>query len=388
MKQPVLYLDCPTGLSGDMLVAALLDCGLEIADWERELKRLALPEWQLESRRVTKNGLAAHKIEFRCPEEHQHRHLSDILPLIQQAGLPAPATALAEKAFHLLAEAEAAAHGCSVEEVHFHEVGAMDAILDICGTALALHQLKVGQVYCAPLPLSGGFVDCAHGRMPVPTPATLNLLQGFELYDSGLMGEIITPTGAALLKALAVRQQKPSFRLAAIGLGAGNRDLPLPNILRACLGEMSSPEEESDQVEVLHCNLDDSTGEMLGYLLPRLLAAGARDACYTPIYMKKGRPAWQLQVIAAPGMADSLAQLIFAESSGIGLRVSRERRITLPRQLRTVDTPYGAVRVKIAGNNIAPEYEDVAAAAEAHHLPFKVVLRQVLALVCGEEEEA
>lgn len=385
MPKNLLYLDCSSGVSGDMLVAALLDCGLQPHQLTDHLNRLALDGWRLESSRVHKNGLAAHKIEFICPPQQQHRHLAAILALIGAAQLPPDAANLAETAFRLLAEAEAAAHGCPVEQVHFHEVGAADAILDICSVALALHLLSVEQVYCSELPLSSGFVDCAHGRIPVPAPATLNLLQGFRFFDSGLTGELITPTGAALLKAMGARQGKPHFTLKRSGIGAGSRDLPQqPNVLRALLGE--TEQETQQQVEVLHCNLDDSPGEILGHIIPLLLEAGALDVCYTPLMMKKNRPGWQLQVITTADYTHSLAQLIFRETSGIGLRVSREQRITMPRQIRSIATPYGPINVKFSGNNAAPEYEDVAAAARRSGVPYKEVLQQTLAALTKEHQ--
>ena len=407
MSEKILYLDAPSGLSGDMLLAALCACGVDESLLQQQLAALELPGWHMQSCTVLKNGLAAHKIDFICAEEHSHRHLPLILGMIERAKLPPRAQALAVRAFTLLAEAEAEAHGCGVAEVHFHEVGAADAILDICGVALALDILDIKRVYCSPLPLSGGFVECAHGRIPVPAPATLNLLRGYNLYDSGLMGELITPTGAALLKAMDAVQQKPAFALHRVGLGAGNRDLPIANVLRALLGTIlplcdiaqdSAAQEEApddgdlpadikrDEVDIITCNIDDSGGEALAHLLPLLLQAGALDACYIPLMMKKGRPAWQLQVIAPPALTRSLAALIFAESSDIGLRLRRESRLLLPRRNRRIHTAYGVINVKVCGNNIAPEYEDVAQAAAAAGLPFKEVYRQALCQAAKEDE--
>jgi uncharacterized protein (TIGR00299 family) protein len=389
MESKVLYLDCPTGLAGDMLLAALCDCGADEALLQEQLKRLDLPGWSMESRQVQKNGFKARRIVFQCPDEHKHRHLSDITCLIEAAKLPPKAAALACRAFSLLAGAEAEAHGCAVKEVHFHEVGAADAILDICGTALAISYLGVTRVYCSSLPLSGGFVECAHGRLPLPAPATLNLLRGFSFYDSGLIGELITPTGAALLCALQAEQRRPAFTLQTVGSGAGNRDLPLPNIVRAFLG-LSEAENfalAADEVDVLSTNIDDATGEILGYLLPLLLKAGALDACYMPLVMKKGRPAWQLQVVCLPALSEKLAELILAESSALGLRIRREQRRLLPRFSRRVIIPGGEITVKISANSIAPEYEDVARVAQESSLPFQEVYRQAQLAAQPQEEE-
>jgi len=408
MGEKILYLDTPSGLSGDMLLAALCDCGVDESLLQQRLAGLELPGWQMHSRAVQKNGLAAHKIDFICADEHSHRHLPQIRSMIEQAKLPPRAEKLACRAFTLLAEAEAEAHGCDIAEVHFHEVGAADAILDICGVAIALDMLDIARVYCSPLPLSGGFVECAHGRIPVPAPATLNLLRGYSLYDSGLTGELITPTGAALLKAMDALQQKPAFSLHRVGLGAGNRDLPIANVLRALLGlaqpvcampqdgltQTSLPDKENlpgniqrDEVDIITCNIDDSSGEALAHLLPLLLRAGALDACYLPLTMKKDRPAWQLQVITPPALTEPLAALIFAESSGIGLRLRRESRLLLPRQNKCIATAYGDINVKFCGNNIAPEYGDVAQAAAAAGLPFKEVYRQVLCEAAQNKED-
>ena len=391
MENKLLYIDCPTGLAGDMLLAALIGCGVDEVWLKGQLRRLELPGWRMESAQALKNGLAARRVVFHCPEEHIHRHLPDIMALIAAAALPPAAAALACRAFTLLAEAEAEVHGCTVSEVHFHEVGAADAILDICGVALAVENLGVSEVYCSPLPLSGGFVECAHGRLPVPAPATLNLLRGYSFYDSGLLGELITPTGAALLRALEARQRRPAFTLETLGLGAGSRDLPLPNIVRALLGragELSPANPATDEVDVLSANIDDATGELLGHLLPLLLEAGALDACYIPLLMKKGRPAWQLQVICPPALSEGLARLILAESSALGLRLRREQRVVLPRQSRLVSTAAGEVAVKISGNTVAPEYEDVARAARASGLPFKEIYRQAQAAARPPEEKA
>lgn len=388
MSGKLLYLDCPSGLAGDMLLAALCACGADEALIREHLAALTLPGWRMESRSVIKQGLTARKIDFICEEQHSHRHLTEILSKIKQAHFPPQAHTMACRAFTLLAEAEAEAHGCSVDEVHFHEVGAADAILDICGVALALDLLDVQAVYCAPLPFADGVIYCEHGCIPAPAPATLNLLRGFSFYDSGLTGELITPTGAALLRAMEAKQTKPAFTLEAVGLGAGNRELPIANILRVLLGSSigAIPDDlQRDEVDMLTCNIDDSTGEALGHLLGQLLQAGALDACYIPLTMKKGRPGWQLQVLCPPALTGSLAALVFAESSAIGLRVRRESRLLLPRVSRNLTTPQGEIGVKISGNNIAPEYEDVARAAEHSGQPFKEIYRQALCQAVQEE---
>ncbi|MCL1975459.1 MAG: nickel pincer cofactor biosynthesis protein LarC [Firmicutes bacterium] len=389
MPEKILYIDCPTGLAGDMLVAALCDGGADIANLKMQLDKLALKGWHMESKKVLKNGLAACQIKFHCAQENEHRHLHDIISMIEKAGLPTRAARIACRTFFLLAEAEAKAHGCSLEEVHFHEVGAVDAILDICAVALAIEDLGISKVYCSLLPHSEGFVECAHGRLPLPAPAVLNLLSGYSFFASGLSGELITPTGAALLTALKAQQFFPSFTLEAVGLGAGNRDLPVPNILRVLWGHNGAKEYTwvMDEVDVLTANIDDAGGEVMGYLLPLLLEAGALDACFSPLIMKKGRPAWQLQVICSPHLTDTLAEVVLSESCTLGLRMRREQRRLLSRSSRIVITPQGKIKVKISGNSIAPEYEDVAKAARANSLPFQKLYRQAQLIACQEEEE-
>lgn len=383
----ILYLDAASsGLAGDMLFAALLDAGADFDSLLARLRGLPLDSWRIDYSRVRQHGLEAADIAIHYPPQHIHRHLEDILAIIAAAGFPPRAEAVACRAFELLAAAEATAHGCDKEQVHFHEVGAVDSILDICGVALAADALDIGAVYASALPLSQGFVDCEHGRLPVPAPAALHLLRGWPLSASDLMGELVTPTGAALLRALEAQPKLPDFTLCAVGQGAGKRQLPRPNILRALVGETAAapiagagPGFSYDQVDVIEANIDDSSGEMLAALWDRAFALGAKDMCYTPLLMKKGRPAWQVQLIVPWGEAARFAPLLFAETSAIGCRCRSEQRILAPRRSIAADTAYGPIAVKISGQNIAPEADSVQAAAARHNTPFKQVYQAALA---------
>ncbi|MDO4732760.1 MAG: nickel pincer cofactor biosynthesis protein LarC [Bacillota bacterium] len=381
----LLYIDAPTGLAGDMLLAGLLDCGAELEPILRELRKLDLGPWELKAEKISQHGIMAMQVDIEYPHQHQHRHLSDIRKLIQDAGFPPAAEERALLTFQILAQAEAAAHGCDIEEVHFHEVGAVDSILDICAVSLALHQLQVEQVYCSELPLSRGWVDCAHGRLPVPAPAVANLLLGMKVHGSTLEGELITPTGAALLKAMGAKQiPPPAFGILCHGRGAGHRELSQPNAVHLILGDSERRVYHRDVVDVLRTNIDDSSGETLAVLWEKAFAMGAMDMCYSPLLMKKGRPAWQLQMIVPEGQADKFACLIFAETGSIGCRVNRERRLVAERNIINVYTQYGKVAVKISGNNIAPEAESARAAAAQAGVPFKEVYAAALTAAYSE----
>lgn len=365
-----------------MILAALIGCGADFNYIRQQLSSLALPDWQMDYLQTQKNGIAAGKMAISYQASSTHCHLPQIEQIIKKAKLPAKAESLALATFRLLAQAEAAAHGCSSEKVHFHEVGATDAILDICGAALALDVLAIDAVYASPLPLSHGYVDCAHGRLAVPAPAVLQLLQGSSLVHSHLEGELITPTGAAILRASLAADgfRPPQFSLEKIGLGAGQKDLSMPNILRALLGQC----QEQDGVDILTCWLDDCQGEFLGHLWQKVaVAEGFLDMAYSPVFMKKGRPGWQLTVIAKAGQGSQLAQLIMQETTTIGLRIQREQRLIQPRQNLQVDTDYGKIKIKISGQgerqNIAPEYESCAAAATAFDIPLKTIYQAAIA---------
>jgi uncharacterized protein (TIGR00299 family) protein len=382
----VVYLDCFAGASGDMLLASLLHAGVPLDGLRAVLQALPLDGYAIETTEVVRQGIAGLRFEVRVDAERQpHRHLADIEALIQGAGdaLHVRARVRALAVFRRLARAEAKVHGTTPDEVHFHEVGAVDSIVDIVGFAVALELAGVEEVYASPLPLGRGFVRAAHGVLPLPAPATLEILaeSGAPTVAVDVEGETVTPTGAAILSEVA-RFKRPDLRLIRVGYGFGKHEgFPWPNAVRACLGETRVGNHE--RVVLLECNLDNVTGEALGYAMERLFAAGALDVWFTPIQMKKNRPAVVLSVIAAPAEADRLAEVVLRETPTLGLRWMDVERRTAERRTETVRTPWGEVRVKVKvldGEVVQrrPEYEDCARIAREHGIPLEDVVRAAL----------
>jgi uncharacterized protein (TIGR00299 family) protein len=376
------YFDCFSGASGDMVLGACIDAGADIAALTSSLARLGVGGYRLEANPIKKQGFRATRATVRVEEASPpHRHLSHILKIIETAGLSEQTTSRASAIFRRLAEAEAVAHGSTVERVHFHEVGAVDAIVDIVGACLALEQLEIDEVHCSAIPTGHGTVTCAHGVMPVPAPGTAELLKGVPIAACDEPGELTTPTGAAILTTLAKAfGPMPAMTVASIGYGAGHRDgQTRPNLLRLVIGTVANP-AQTDEVAVLEANLDDATPEAIGYVLEKALQAGALDAFAAPIYMKKNRPAVMVTILAEPLRQAAFEELLFRETTTFGVRSYRAQRQKLERTHVTVDTPYGPIRVKVGsrGGQVvtrSPEFEDCRAAAEAH----QVALREVIA---------
>ncbi len=379
----LLYLDPFSGVSGDMFLGLLIDLGLTERDLLAGLAPLALPGWRIECRREHRRGLAGSRVLVHCAEEHPHRTWADIDQMLAHAPLEPPVRALARRIFRRLGEAEAAVHGIALEKVHFHEVGALDSIIDIVGAAVGLTRLAPQQIVCAPLPLGHGLVATGHGRYPLPAPATAELLRGAPVTSGDCAQELVTPTGAAIIAEVASFGPMPAMTLGRIGYGVGSRDLPdRPNLLRGFLGTLESGGLESDEVTVLESHLDDSNPEWLGGLLERLLAAGALDAGFAPLQMKKNRPGLCLTVVAPPQQESALARLILRESSASGLRLRRERRLKLRREAATVETALGPARIKLLYDGsellrITPEFDSCRELAAASGTPLPAVYRQV-----------
>ena len=374
----IAYLDCFSGISGDMLLGALVDAGLAIEDLRADLAKLPLSDYEVTAERVTKGVIAGTLVKVETGHEHAHRGLADILEIIGKADLPAEVSGPARRAFERLAEAEARVHGSSVEEVHFHEVGAVDAIVDIVGAFCGLHRLGIEKVYASPLPLGGGWVDTAHGRLPVPAPATVELLRGVPSYGGPVEAELVTPTGAAIVTTAAEAfGLMPPMTIRAVGCGAGKRDLAHPNLLRLFLGEPATRPLEQ-QLSLIETNIDNMNPELFGHVMETLLEAGALDVYYTPIVMKKSRPATLVSVLAEPPLVDTLSEILFRETTTLGLRVTEVSRRCLEREWKEIETEWGPVRVKIGRLNgevvnVAPEYEDCARLAREKGIPAKVV---------------
>ena len=383
----ILYLDCYAGISGDMTVGALLDLGVPLDHLHTELDKLGLPSgsYQLSTSRTERRHLPALKFDVTVHDHHTHRHYAGIDAMIAGSALPEPVKVCARSVFRRLAEAEATVHGVTVAEVHFHEVGAVDSIVDIVGTAICLEYLHVESIHCSALPLGSGFVETAHGRLPVPAPATAELLQGLPVHGGCGPGERVTPTGAAIVAALATGfGAQPEMLLDKVGSGAGGKDFPdCPNIVRAFLGRKAETEASADEVTVVEANIDDSTPELLGYAMERLFEAGALDVFFTSIQMKKNRPGVQISFLCQRHLLDLLAELLLTETSAIGLRYYRAGRIILRRQLLERQTEFGPVRFKqIFDNNgkiirTTPEYEDCRRIAREQELPCQEVMMRL-----------
>lgn len=391
----IAYFDCFSGISGNMTLGALLACGLERETLEAGLRTLALDGWDLLVTPVLKQGIAATHVEVhdgghaRAHDHHHHPHrgLTDILRLIERSGISARAKALAAAIFTRLGEAEAEVHGTTPDQVHFHEVGAVDAIVDIVGTAIGIDALGIERVVASPLPLGRGFVTCAHGCFPIPAPATALLTRGVPIVESDVEVELVTPTGAAIVTTLAERfGPLPAMTVDRVGYGAGTKELARPNVLRLFLGETEEIRAPEDIIG-LETNLDDVPGEVLGYLMERLFAAGALDVFYSAIQMKKNRPGVLARVLCAPADEAACTDLLFRETTTLGVRRLLFTRACLPRETRAVDTPYGPVRVKVSRwgdvERAEPEYEDCKRLAEERGVPLRVVYQAARANAAG-----
>ena len=384
-----LYFDCYSGISGDMALGALLDLGLDLEELRNMLGSLELKGYCLKSEKVTRRGIAGTRVivdlDNATPVE---RNLPAILKLIEISELPIQVIEDSSNIFKNLAQAEAKIHGVPVEKVHFHEVGAVDAIVDIVGTAAALYLLGVEKVFCSPLPLGRGEVKTAHGKLPLPAPATLELLAMRKVPVEGrdCDFELVTPTGAALVTTLASSfEHLPDITVEKVGYGAGTIDPGYPNYLRAIMGKIDNemPLFE-EKVAILETGIDDLSPEIYGYLMERLFDAGALDVYFSPIQMKKNRPAVHVTVLTEPSNISVVREILFRETSTLGLRLTSARKIMRPRELCKVQTQWGEVRVKYTpaadGEEVldySPEYEDCLQVARASGLPLKEVFRQV-----------
>ncbi len=425
------YLDCQTGIAGDMCLGALVAAGVPLEYLSERLQGLGIDnEYRLWAESVHRNGQLATKVHVELleetPQHHHHspaRHLPEIERLIEAAGLSPQASQWSLAVFRQLAEAEGAVHGIAPDKVHFHEVGATDALVDIVGTCLGLDWLGIEQLYCSPLPTGGGTIRAAHGQLPVPVPAVLKLWESRQvpIYSNGIERELVTPTGAALAVTLATEfGSPPAMHLQRVGLGAGSRQLPLPNILRLWIGEGAgeqggrgaeeirrnlpipnspiqnphaqcpmphAPSSNSQTITVLETQIDDLNPQAIGYVFEALFAVGALDVFTQGIGMKKSRPGILLTAICLPEKAAACEAVLFRETSTLGIRHRTQQRTILHREIQQVQTDYGVVRVKVASRdglgaesmvNVQPEYEDCAALAREHHLPWREVHRQAL----------
>ncbi len=399
----IAYFDCPSGAAGDMIMGALVDAGVPFEALRDELGKLHLPGWSLERREVMKGVFRATKVDVHVHDhdhagdatghshahghdrhEHPDRNLHSILDLIAASDLPAAVKANASRIFTRLGEAEARVHGTTVDQVHFHDVGAVDAIVDVTGACVGLHLLGVDQVHCSALPLGGGFVTGAHGRIPIPGPGTAELLKGFPVVDTGVRRELVTPTGAAILTTLArAAGAMPAMTVQAVGYGAGNMELDAPNVIRLFLGRAASSggRETIMQVET---TVDDMSPQLWEVVIERLFETGALDVYLTPVTMKKSRPGTMLTALCAPDRVTELSRVLFEESPTIGVRWTAYQRERLDREMVTLSTTYGAIPFKVSRLDgrvvtVTPEFDEVRRIARAKGLPVREVLDQARA---------
>jgi uncharacterized protein (TIGR00299 family) protein len=374
-----LYFDCIAGVSGDMILGAMLDAGVD-ADWLRsELGKLPISGWELRPRRVDKNGFTAVKVDVLVGPQPHARPLPEIERVIQTSALSETVKAGALRVVRLIGEAEAHIHGMAVDEVHLHEVSGEDAILDICGALLCMEKLGIEQAECSPLPLGRGFIKGAHGQIPLPAPATVAILKGLPIRGASVDAELVTPTGAALVKHLCRRfGGLPAMRLEAVGYGAGTWDLEIPNLLRVFIGHAEASGYEMDTVAVLETNIDDQNPELQAHVMQRLLEAGALDVTMTPTHMKKDRSGVVLSVISKPEDKAAMRSLILTETSSLGVREQELQRSLLHRDRIEVETPWGKTFVKvghlpIGQHKYAPEFEDCRKLARLANVPLREV---------------
>lgn len=382
----IAYFDCFSGVSGNMVLGALLDAGLELERLEAELARLPISGYKLKVETVKRRGMKGTHVEVEVSEHGVERHLHHVEEIITGSDLPDEVKQRGLDIFRRLARAEAKVHGAPIESIHFHEVGAMDAIVDVMGAAIGLWLLDVEKAYASPVHVGRGTVKCAHGVLPVPAPATLELLQGVPIYGRDVDAELVTPTGAAILTTLAESfGEIPLMRVKQIGYGAGTRELPIPNLLRLSIGETDDKTEgyEKDTATLIETNIDDMNPQWYEHVSARLFEAGALDVFLTPIQMKRGRPATQLSVLVTDDLVPQTLDVLFTETTTIGVRARPVQRWKLAREIVSVETDYGPIAVKVSRRgetvlNVTPEYRDCQRIAAERGIPLKQVHQAAL----------
>jgi uncharacterized protein (TIGR00299 family) protein len=380
----ICYFDTIGGISGDMTLGAFVSAGFRFDTLLEELKRLGLQGFELEASHVERNGIVATKIDVVISEQPKyHRHYADIVTLIDSSSLSSSIKECAKKIFYEIAVAEAKVHNSILEKVHFHEVGAIDSLVDIVGTAICLDHFGIDAVFSSPVKVgNGSFVNSQHGALPVPTPATMEILKGYPTVLTDIPQELATPTGAAIIKACSRGVlDVERLRVSAIGYGAGSRELEkIPNLLRIFIGELEA-RNETDEIVSIETNIDDMNPELYPYILEALLSAGARDAYLVPVMMKKGRPGIVLSVLADQANVDAILKIVFRETSSIGVRMQTMQRKKLVRNVKDVRTSFGVVHVKSVLNDgkelLVPEFEECKRIAVEKGLPLRDVYRRL-----------
>ncbi|MBU4601569.1 nickel pincer cofactor biosynthesis protein LarC [bacterium] len=384
----IAYFDCFSGISGDMTVGALLDAGLKIETLEKELKKLGLTGYQLEVNKVVKKGISATKFKVKIKEEGVERRFKDILTILEKSKLDEEIKKETKKIFFNIAQAESKIHQKDIDKIHFHEIGGLDSIIDIASAVIGIKTLGIEEIYSSALPVGKGFVKCAHGVMPVPAWATLELLKNIPTYSGGIESEMITPTGAAIIGTLAKSfGERPLMKIERIGYGAGEKEFSIPNLLRVSIGEKILKDENlkdgyvSDEAVLIETNIDDMNPEFYDYIMDQLFSLGALDVFLTSIQMKKNRPAHMLSIIVYEQDLKEILEVLFSESTTLGVRIREIKRLRLAQQNFIAETKYGKIRVKVGIfkgeiKNIAPEYEDCKKIAEQHQVPLKEIYEE------------
>ena len=380
------YFDCFSGISGNMTLGALLDAGCPADALRTKLAGLQVPGWEMTAEKVWKNGMAATYVRVRTEDTKTHRSLTTILEIIEKSALSQRVKERSKAIFTKLGHAEAAVHDVPVDKIHFHEVGAVDAIVDIVGACIGFEELGLERFACSALNLGGGAAKMAHGVLPVPAPATARLLIGKPTYSNGVQKELVTPTGAAIVATLCESfGPQPAMRVTAIGYGAGTADLEVqPNVLRIMAGEVEKSVQSHDgTIRVLEANLDDMNPQIFGYLMDRALAAGALDVFATPVHMKKNRPGTLVSILCKPEDEAKFQEMLFAETTTLGVRSHLVDRHALPREFVKVSTAFGDVRMKVSRDSgrvrhVSPEFDDCRKLAEEKNVPLHEVMEQAL----------
>ena len=398
----VLYYDCFAGISGDMNLGAMIDIGVDKDYLVNELNRLPVSGFNLSVSEELKNGISGTKVSVN-PEKssitrsqpgyaHDHknknRNLKDIVKIINQSRLPEHVRKLSIRIFTRIAKAEAKVHNKPLKEIHFHEVGAIDSIVDVVGAAICIDYLKPDIIMASPIELGGGFVDCAHGTLPVPAPATVEILRGIPVKTGAVMHETTTPTGAAILASIVNEfTDKTDFTIEKIGYGLGHKDFTIPNLLRVYLGEINGTKDTNSNISlIVECNIDDMNPELYDYIFESLFRVGANDVFITPIIMKKSRPAVTLSVLCSTGIEHEIEKILFEETSTLGIRKYKVVKTMLDRKVTSIDTPFGQVRIKTASYGgkplkSKPEYEDCLRIARDSQMPISEVYNMVSELL-------
>jgi len=384
----IAYFDCFSGISGDMTVGALLDAGLEIETLEKELKKLGLSGYQLEVNKVVKKGISATQFKVKIKEEGVERRFKDILTIFEKSKLDEEIKKETKKIFFNIAQAESKIHQKDIDKIHFHEIGGLDSIIDVTAAVIGIKTLGIEEIHSSALPVGKGFVKCAHGVIPVPAPATLELLKNIPTYSGGIESEMITPTGAAIIGTLAKSfGERPLMKIERIGYGAGEKEFTIPNLLRVSIGEKILKDENlkdgyvSDEAVLIETNIDDMNPEFYDYIMDKLFSQGALDVFLTPIQMKKNRPAHMLSIIGYEQNLKEILEVLFSEATTLGVRIREIKRLRLAQQNFIAETKYGKIRVKVGIfkreiKNIAPEYEDCKKMAKQHQVPLKEVYEE------------